>query len=168
VRAPISEEQCAEILTMARCYALRMGVMPGDLDDVSQETFLIAFKNGWADLNVPDARRTHVVKWAAHNAVRNLLGTPRLTRFRLRAASRALVDNENDNAFACTDPRTEPIEVVGRILRSVNRRSGMMLLARMQEMTFQEIGDMFDVSRQCVHQIVQRIRAACVLESQSR
>lgn len=162
-------------MKLSRFFARKMCVPGKDLADIAQETFMLLMRRYNADLSYPNAFRTHSVWYATKNAVRNVLGTPRLNRFRTRAAEVPLFENEDeDPALAVYDAslkEIEDVETVAAVLLSVVKRTGMMMLARSQGMKFDEIGALFGVSKQRVDQLIKKaseqphVRFAAGIES---
>lgn len=155
----IPDDQCQEILNLSRFFARKMCVQWKDRDDIAQETFMLLMRNRSTDLTRPNVFRTRAVWCMTCNAIRNILGVPRLSRFKTRAAEVPLLSDGDDNALAVYDASLKEIddaETVAAVLLSVGKRTGMMILARSQGMRFAEIGALFGTSKQRVHQLIKR------------
>jgi len=144
-------------LTMARCYARRMGVQAQDLEDIAQETFMLALRNKNADLSHRSAFRTYAVKLAARHAVRNVLGIPRLGRFRIRSMMEPLFEGMA-RAKPTPGPKLEDVEVAERLLRRMTQREREILVSLSEGASLVNIGKTFGVSKQRVYQILSRVR----------
>jgi len=151
-------------LTMARCYARRRGVLHGDTDDVAQETFMLVLLNRNVDLSYRNAFRTWAVKCASWHAIRNVLGIPRLGRFRLRSMMKPLVEDPP----AKPAPKLEDSEIIENLLARMRPRDRTMVVMLSEGMALGEIGKEFGVSRQRVFQRIQRAREEALSDDQSR